>query len=117
MEIGTMGVFTINDEMKRPARVTYINDDEKLDPARRGTVDLLVMTHFDDYPEFSTEECTNGHAHKEFVEIGTGNDQFQPDAEQEVFVSEELAGQLLALNARVTDLEDKIAKLSAPTPS
>jgi hypothetical protein len=76
MKVGTMGNYKVNEkpEANFPARVTWVNEEEQ-------TVDLMVMIHAEDYPEFSKDECAAGHAHRLGVKIGTEPGTFQPGVE------------------------------------
>jgi hypothetical protein len=112
MKVGSMGNYKVNDrpEANFPARATWVNED--------GTVDLMVMIHAEDYPEFSREECASGHAHRLGIKVGTGNGEFLPDTTSawsgvDVRV-DALIQRVAALEESVFSMETKTLKLSNP---
>ena len=115
MKVGTMGNYHVNDkpEANFPARVTWVNELEE-------TVDLMVMIHPEDFPEFSKEECAIGHAHRPGVKIGTQPGTFQPDttsaggADTRV---DDLISRVAALEESAFNMETRIFKLSQPPAS
>jgi hypothetical protein len=110
--VGAMGTYKVNDKPENifPARVTWPNDD--------GTVDLCVMIHPEDFPEFSKEECARGHAHRPGVEIGTKPGTFQADTTPAGVTADTrvdgLIQRVAALEDSVFSLETRILNLSKP---
>ncbi len=116
--VGTMGSYKVNDKKENifPARVTWVNPPEK--EGDEATVDLMVMVHIEDYPEFSLAECAMGHAHRLGVKVGTIPGTFEPEEEPTISSDprvDTLVSQVSSLSSAVAALTDKVSKLSAPS--
>ncbi len=116
--VGTMGSYKVNDKKENifPARVTWINPPEK--EGGEGTVDLMVMIHIEDYPEFSLTECAMGHAHRQGVKLGTGPGTFEPTEDPNTLELESkissLESEVSSLTTAITNIQGELASLKAP---
>ncbi len=74
MKTGETVIYQVNPKIQRPATIVQENAD--------GTVDLSVLLHPEDYPEFSQAQCAVGRAVMKGIKEGlkTGEYFYKPAA-------------------------------------